>query len=109
MAPKFMQLAPGLRDSEVAKNIKVCSITLPHPMECLLRKQQFWEAQQTCDVLLYVKTIRISSIKQNSSGIVLSSFTPPHVIPNMYDFLSSVEHNERYFENVFLYIQSEEG
>ncbi len=31
MAPKFMQLAPGLGDSEVAKK-HVCSITFPHPM-----------------------------------------------------------------------------
>ncbi len=42
--------------------------------------------------------------------LILSSFTLPHVIPNMYDFLSSVEHNKIYFLNVlFLYIQSEEG
>ncbi len=28
----------------------------------------------------------------------LSSFTHPHVLPNLYEFLSYVEHKRRYFE-----------
>ncbi len=29
---------------------------------------------------------------------MLSSFTPPHVIPNLFTFFSYVEHKRRYFE-----------
>ncbi len=51
--------------------------------------------------------IFITSIEINikmSKGIahpkmkMLSSFTHPHVIPNLYKFLSYVEHKRRYFE-----------
>jgi len=29
---------------------------------------------------------------------ILSSLTHPHVVPNLYEFLSSAEHKGRYFE-----------
>jgi len=29
---------------------------------------------------------------------IVSSFTHPHVVPNLYEFLSSAEHKKRYFE-----------
>jgi len=29
---------------------------------------------------------------------MLLSFTQPHAVPNLYEFLSSVEHKRRYFE-----------
>jgi len=29
---------------------------------------------------------------------ILSSFTPPQVVSNLYKFLSSAEHKRRYFE-----------
>ncbi len=32
---------------------------------------------------------------------ILSSFTQPHVIPDVYNLLSSVEHKRRYFEFLF--------
>ncbi len=31
---------------------------------------------------------------------IMSSFTPPHVVLNLYDFLASVEDKERYLKNV---------
>jgi len=30
---------------------------------------------------------------------ILSSFTHPHVVPTLYEFLSSAEHKRRYFED----------
>jgi len=30
--------------------------------------------------------------------LILSSFIQPQVVPNLYEFISSVEHNGRYFE-----------
>jgi len=32
---------------------------------------------------------------------ILSSFTPPQVVANLYEFLSSAEHKGRYFEERF--------
>jgi len=52
----------------------------------------------------------------DSKGIVhpkmkiLSVFTNPHVVPNLYDLVSSEEHKTRYFvkclryKNIFLYL-----
>ncbi len=34
---------------------------------------------------------------------ILSSFTHPHVVPNIYEFIYSVEHKRRYFEKAKLF------
>ncbi len=36
--------------------------------------------------------------KEKKKKKILSAFTPSHIIPNLYGFLSSVEHKRRHFE-----------
>ncbi len=40
--------------------------------------------------------------------MILSLFTLPHVVPNMYEFLSSAEHKRRYIEE-YGYNQTVDG
>jgi len=55
-------------------------------------------------LLLNIKCPQLSKPKVNFKGLVhpkmknLSVFTHPHVVPNLYVFICSVEHKGRYLE-----------
>ncbi len=56
------------------------------------------QKKEPCNETLRMLCKILNCIKSTLVHNLLSSFTHPQVIPNLYEFLSSVEHEIIYFE-----------
>ncbi len=63
-------------------------------LACVRNKLAVGLATLSLTFMFVMSLIRIVHPKMK----IMSSFTPPHVVLNLYDFLASVEDKERYFE-----------
>jgi len=66
------------------------------PLSYTVFPQLLWLNFQMKMICLKTVSSRDSSPKNDEEK--MSSFTHPHVVPNLYEFLSSVEHKRRDFK-----------
>ncbi len=64
------------------------------PLACVRNKLAVGLATLSLTFMFVMSLKRIVHPKMK----IMSSFSPPHVVLNLYDFLASVEDKERYFE-----------